>query len=146
VFPINLHNYKIAYLINLININKLRKNLCFKIIYTKQNLIFLNFFKKFNIIYKYTILQKNNLIYINVHLYYYKNFPVCSNFKLITKPSKKFSISYQTLRLLQKKSGTSIFILSTPYGLMTHQDALKKKQQDSLSDFFLFKTPLFKYI
>lgn len=136
VFPNNLYNYKIAYLINLININKLRKNLNFKVIYTKKNILFLNFFKKFNIIYKYTIIRKNELTYINVYLYYYKNMTTCSHFKLITKPSQRFSISYKALRLLQKKSGTSIFILSTPFGIMSHHEALKKNTTGLVIGFF----------
>ena len=53
VFPINLNNYSLAYVINLININKLRKNLHFKMIFNKKNMQIINFFKNLNLIHKY---------------------------------------------------------------------------------------------
>ena len=136
VFPINLNNYSLAYVINLININKLRKNLHFKMIFNKKNMQIINFFKNLNLIHKYIIIKNNNIIYLNIYLYYYKNNTICSNFKIISKPSKKFLISYKSLRLLDKKTGDSVFILSTPKGILTHKDALKFKTTGLVVGFF----------
>lgn len=136
VFPTITYNYSLSYVINLINIHKAHRNLCFEIIFTKKNLKFLIFLKNFNFIHKFVLIKKNNNLFIRIYLYYYKNKKICSHFKLISKPSKTFTISYKALRLLDKRSGSSIFILSTPYGLVSHKEALKNKTSGFLVGFF----------
>jgi len=114
----------------------MHRNLNFEIIFTKKTLNFLKFLKSFNFIHKYVLIKKNKNIYIKVYVYYYKNKPVCSSFKLISKPSKLFNISYKSLRLLDKKSGSSVFIISTSKGLLSHKDAIKNKLTGNLVGFF----------
>lgn len=136
VFPTIIYNYNISYLLNLININKAHKILFFKIPFTQKNLKFLIFLKKFNLINKYILIKENNKIKIKIFLYYYKNKKICHTFKLISKPSNKFTVSYKALRLLNKKSGSSLFILSTSYGLISHKEALKLKITGIVIGFF----------
>lgn len=136
VFPTILYNYSFAYLINLININKAGRNLYFEIIFTKKVFKFLFFLKKFNFIYKYVLVNKNQSFYIKIYLYYYKNKKICSHFKLISRPSHLFSISYKALRLIDKRSGSSIFILSTSIGLISHKEALKNNITGNVIGFF----------
>lgn len=133
-----LYNYNISYVINLININKLKKNLTFNIFFTKKNLYFVNFLKNFNFIHRYTLVKLKNRTYIRVHLYYYKNKIICNNFKLISRPSKSYFLSYKALRLISKKTGFSIFIISNDKGIVSHHHALKEKKGGMVLGFFSF--------
>lgn len=136
VFPTMIYNFSISYLINLININKMHKNLYFEIIYTKKIYNFLNFLKKHNVIYKYILIKNDNKTKIKIYLYYYKNKTIFNNFKLISKPSHKINTSLHSLRLLDKKSGSSVFIISTSKGFITHKEALKNQISGYLVGFF----------
>lgn len=138
VFPIILKHYYFSYLLSTLNINKLHKNLSFSIIFNKKNLQIITVFKKLNLIYKYTLINKKNIILINVNLYFYKNKPTIFSSKIISKPSKNFFLSYDSLRLLTKKTGNSIFLLSTPKGILTHKDAVKLKTSGFLICFFSY--------
>lgn len=138
VFPIILKHYYFSYLLSMLNINKLHKNLSFNIIFNKKNLQIVTILKKLNLIYKYTLINKKNIILININLYFYKNNPTTSSLKLISKPSKNFLLSYQSLRLLSKKTGNSIFLLSTPKGILTHKEAIKLKTSGFIVCFFSY--------
>jgi ribosomal protein S8 len=133
-----LYNYNISYVINLININKLKKNLTFNIFFTKKNLQFVSFLKNFNFIYKYSLIKIDNKTFIKIYLYYYKNKIISNSFKLISKPSKSFFISTNALRLISKKTGLSVFIISNDKGLITHKLSLKNKKGGLVLGFFSF--------
>jgi ribosomal protein S8 len=135
VFP-TIYNYNFSYLKNQISINKLHQNLSFNIIFNKKNLVFLKFLKRFNIIHKFIIIKKNNLICFKVYIHYYKLKPLLPIFNILSKPSKKFLISYQALKLLHKRSGSSIFIVSTSRGVVPHLDAIKHKTGGFIIGFF----------
>lgn len=136
VFPIMLYNYNISYVINLININKLKKKLSFNIFFTKKNIYFVNFLKNFNFIHKYSIINIKNRAYIKIYLYYYKTKRISYNFKLISSPSKSFLLSYKSLRLISKRTSGSIFIISTDLGLISHHEAIKLKKGGVVLGFF----------
>lgn len=120
----------------MLNINVLHKNLIFKINYTKKIINFVNVLKKFNIIHKFIIIKNNNRFFIKIYIFYYKNKKIGSNFKLISKPSKSFPISLKALKLLSLRSGNSIFLISTPEGILSHQNAIKKKIGGLLVGYF----------
>ena len=128
--------YNIFYILYLININKAKKNLFFFVLFTVKNYHFLKILKKFNVIHDYKILKKNNLNYIKITLFFYKNKIICSNFKLISKKSIIFTISYKSLLLLTKKSGSSIFLISTSKGLLSNREAINQKIGGILIGFF----------
>lgn len=136
VFPNIFYNYNISYLLNLININKNHKNLIFTIILTKNNLLLLNILKSFNVIYKFMIIKNNNSFFIKIYLYYYKKKPMCSFFKVISKPSKSFLVSHKALSLINKRTGSSIFIISNNKGLISHKIAIKQKLGGLFIGFF----------
>lgn len=133
-----LYNYNVSYVLNSININKARKNLIFKINFSKRNLIFLRLLKNLNFIHKFLVIKKNNKLCIYIYLYYFKNAWIGKNFKLISTPSKSFFISFKALRLLTKRTGNSIFIISTNLGLVTHNTAVKEKIGGLLIGFYSF--------
>lgn len=129
-----IHNA--SYVLNLININKAKKNLCFSLLFTVKNHQFVKILKKFNVIHDYKLFKKNNFNYIKITLFFYKNNPICFNFKIISRQSKIFTISYQSLLLLTKKSGSSIFLLSTAKGILSNKEAIHQKTGGVLLGFF----------
>lgn len=58
---------------------------------------------------------------------FYKNSSFYKNIRYVSTPSKKHTISLKALKLLQTALKASIIILSTPYGLITHKEAVKFK-------------------
>ena len=128
--------YNISYILNLININKAKKNLSFFVIFSFKNYQFIKTLKKFNVIHDYKLLKKNNFNYIKITLFFYKNKIVCYSFKLISNQSKTFTISYESLKLLTKKSGSSIFLISTSKGLISNKEAINQKIGGILLGFF----------
>ena len=131
-----LYNYNFSYILNLININKLKKNLYFFVIFTKKNYYFVKILKKFNVIHDFKLIKKNNFNFIKISLFFYKNKNICSNLKIISRPAKTFLISYEALKLLNKKSGSSVFLISTDKGILSHHEAIKLKIGGSLIVFF----------
>lgn len=128
--------YNISYILNLININKLKKNLYFFILFTVKNYQFVKTLKKFNVIHDYKLIKKNSFTYIKITLFFYKNKVICHNFKIITRPSKVFTISYQSLTLLSKKTNSSIFLISTSKGILSHKEAILRKTGGIVLGFF----------
>lgn len=127
VFPIMSNYYNLSTISNLINIHKLRKSLIFKILYSRKNLNIVKIFKAINLIYQYSLIQINDITYIQIYLNYFNNKKIGTNLKIISKPSKKIYISYTALRLLSKRTGRSIFLISTTNGIISHHTALKYK-------------------
>lgn len=123
VFPIMYTNSFINTL-NIVNINYNAKKLSFLYKYTKKNLIILKFFKKNKIIDDFTILKKKNKLVFFIKLLYYKNLKIIKNFKLYTKKSHYFFISLKALKLLNKRSGSSLFVISSSFGYLTHLEAI----------------------
>ena len=128
--------YNISYILNLININKAKKNLSFLVLFSIKNYQFVQTLKKFNVIHDYKLLKKTDFNYIKITLFFYKNKTICYNFKLISRQSKIFTVSYQSLRLLTKKSGSSVFLISTSKGLLSNKEAINQKIGGILLGFF----------
>lgn len=128
--------YNISYILNLININKAKKNLSFLVLFSIKNYHFVQTLKKFNVIHDYKLLKKTDFNYIKITLFFYKNKTICYNFKLISRQSKIFTVSYQSLKLLTKKSGSSVFLISTSKGLLSNKEAINQKIGGILLGFF----------
>ena len=127
VFPNMSNYYNLSIISNLINIHKLRKSLIFKILYSRKNLNIVKIFKTINLIYQYSLIKINDITYIQIYINYFNNKKIGTNLKIISKPSKKIYISYTALRLLSKRTGRSIFLISTTNGIISHHTALKYK-------------------
>lgn len=135
VFPIMLYNYTFSYVLNMININKARKSLYFDLLFTSKTIKFVKLFNRLNYIFRYEML-KDKKIFIRIYLTYSNSVNLGKNFKIISKPSHKFYVTCQSLRLLQKKTGDSVFIISTSYGLLTHKEALTQNTGGLVLGFF----------
>ena len=134
VFPIIINN--ISYLINLINLNRLQKNFYFNIEFSKKTLNFLIFLKLTNFIHKYTFFKHKNKFFIKIYIYFYKQKQIISFFKLILKSSKTYYVTKKAITMITKKSGNSIFVLSTNKGLMSNHSAIKKNSGGVILGFF----------
>lgn len=58
---------------------------------------------------------------------FYKNAPFYKSIRYVSTPSKKHTVTLRALKLLKTAVRASILILSTPYGLVTHTQAIKLK-------------------
>lgn len=116
--------YTNSYLINHVNIALSRKYLK-TTIRVKRGL-----FKLIKILYKIGVLKNfiiftNHLILCRFSIFFYKNKSFYKAIRLITTGAKKFYISLNALHKLTLTSKSSVYILSTPKGLLTHTEALK---------------------
>lgn len=136
MFPIIFYNYSVSYAINLINISSSHKELIFKIPYTRKLLVILQVFKKINFIRQYFLIKNNNNFLIKIFPYYFKDLKPIKTFKLISKPSRSYYISLKALRLLSKRTGSALFLLSTSKGILTHNEAINAKLSGFLLGFF----------
>lgn len=119
-------NFWLPYLINQINLNLAKKSLKFYIFFNKSNILLLNIFQKLGVILSYSIVQKNGHTRIMVYLYYYKKTLFFKNFKLISSASHSYYITSHMLRMLNKRMGNSILLLSCNQGIVTQKTALSK--------------------
>jgi ribosomal protein S8 len=136
VFPTILYYDSAAYTLDIINMNTARKTLFFYIKYTYKINILIKIFKKLTLIENYSLVKKNNILFFKIAPFYYKNFPSSKNFKLISSVTRSIFISLRGLFLLNKRSGNSLYLISTSNGILTHKEALKKKTSGFVLGFF----------
>lgn len=92
---------------------------------------------KSGVIWSYHFVKPSNLRpKVRIILSYYNNIPLSKRVKLISRPSKSFYISLKALKLMDKKLGNSLFIVSTTEGLITHKEAILHRKGGILIGFF----------
>jgi len=126
LFPIIIFNKNI-YVLNHYNILNISKQHVVKILYTKKVLRIIKLFYKIGLINNYFIYKKKHFFYLKFSLFFYKNTVFFKNIKIISTSTKKHYITYKTLKLLNFFLKSSILILSTSLGILTHNQALKNK-------------------
>ncbi len=132
------YNYSFSYVFNLINIHASSKKLTFNLIYTKKNFSILKILKTLNLIQNFRLMTADNRVFIQIHLFYFQKKRIGHNFKVLSTPSKKFYLSFKALRLINKRSGSSIFLISTTRGVFSHKEALAKKMGGLAIGFFSY--------
>ena len=108
-----------------------------KIIFTKKNFKLIKTLFKVGAISHFTVLNinlkpkffaKNHVkTYIKFTVFFFKSTPFFKNIRQVSTPSKKFTITVETLKLITPIFKTSVFILSTPFGILTNKEALRLK-------------------
>ncbi|MBI5306523.1 30S ribosomal protein S8 [Candidatus Wolfebacteria bacterium] len=63
--------------------------------------------------------------FLDIKLKYSDGVPAINGIKLISKPSRKIYIGYEKIKPV--KHGYGLFVISTPKGIMSGQDARKNK-------------------
>lgn len=116
-----------AYVTNHVNIALARKNLKSTIIYTKQAIKLINVLHRIGFLKNYVVLRKNNSFFIRFTIFFYKNTTYYHNIRLISTPSRRFFISLKALHKLKYATRSSVYILSTSKGLITHDEAILYK-------------------
>ena len=125
-FPIIKYN-QYAYAINHYNILNSKRLKLKKIVKTNKTLALVKALSRCGVISHFLIKKsscsKYNLIIFNVP--YYSNSNFFSSVRLVSTPSKAHYISLKALKLANKSIGTSIILLETTAGIITHIDALR---------------------
>lgn len=124
--PNILIDYRVQ-LVNNLNIILSRKIMASFVFFSKKTLRISKILYSIGLIKNYLILNQKNFKKIKFSVLFYKNKPFFNSIRQVSTCSKKFYISYNALRKLISFSSSSIYILSTAYGLISHFDAIKYK-------------------
>jgi ribosomal protein S8 len=108
------------------NIHLAAKRLTFNLLFTKKIFNIVKLLTKLGLFLNFYLFKKNNYIYIKIFIRYYYLKKVGSIFKIITRPSLSYSLSLKALKLLTKRTGRSVYLLSTGSGIITHHEAVQK--------------------
>jgi ribosomal protein S8 len=115
-----------AFLINHINfVISSRKRWCF-CRFTKKIKKNLFLFKELGILNSYFIYPSHSIkTFVKIAPFFYKNSTFFKGIRLISTPSKLFLIKLSALNIIKKSLGSTVLLLSTSRGLITHIEALK---------------------
>ena len=75
----------------------------------------------------YRKIKNKRRFLIRISPLYFKNKSFYRHAKLVTTPSREYSLSVDSMRTLRSFSGETVFILSTNRGVMTMEEAYKLK-------------------
>ena len=119
-----------ARLINHLNLAISRKKLRMTLQISKRSLKLLNLLHRIGCIQHYLLFKKyfNNYdynIFVRFTVLFYKNRSFYKGVRLITTVSRKYAISLKALRIMNITTRSSIYILSTSQGVITHKEALR---------------------
>lgn len=115
-----------------------QKKLSLTIVYSRKAILLLKLLYSIGAIQNYYLLNDKGVkqkTLIKIYVTFYKKLPLTKYFKLMSRPSRTFHISYAALRILQKKTYSSVYFLSTSIGLITHHDAVKLRIGGNLIGF-----------
>lgn len=135
MFPIIKYNDSFTYVINHLNIATSHKKIYIDIIYTKKNLFFLSFLKKNSLLHNFHLLSKNGNVFLRLYPFYFKNLSIMKSFKIVSSPSRKFYVSLKSLLVIKKRIGSSIYLISTPKGILNIDQAINLKSGGFLLGF-----------
>jgi len=74
----------------------------------------------------YRTIKNKRRFLIRISPLYFKNKSFYRHAKLVTTPSREYSLRLDSMRLLRSYSGQTVFILSTSRGVMSMEEAFKK--------------------
>jgi ribosomal protein S8 len=138
MFPIITTNYTFSYAINAVNLAASHRDLKYKILCTRKVLRFIKIFRHINYITRFAIIKQNNQLYVAISPFYFRGQKPFKSFRLVSKPSRAYYVSLEALRLLNKRSGGTIYLISTSHGIVTSLEAVKKKISGYLVGFFYY--------
>jgi len=101
------------------------KKTSFIIVYEQVRLDIIKAFYKEGIISKYSLIKKDQKLFLKIELKMFKGIYTINNIKLLSTPSRLVSISLK--QILLKKNYESLFIL-TSKGFLFDKEAIKENQ------------------
>ena len=112
---------------NRLNIAASKRLLHTKLEFTPKLMIYVSILYSIGYLHRYLIKHEGTKKFLYLSILRYKNTPFFGYIKLVTTKSRKHRISYRALVKLRRPLQTSIMILSTSTGLITHHEALKRR-------------------
>lgn len=134
-FPTINDKFSFISLLNQIKLNQKKKNLIFSLILKKKFISFLFLIKNISLISKFNLLKINNNYKAKIFLFFYIKQSINFFVKIFSISSQKFFITLKSLILLDKKCASSVFLLSTSKGFLTHKDCIKNQISGHLIGF-----------
>jgi ribosomal protein S8 len=132
----NIRYNSYAYVVNHLNLAMSRKKLRIRFKYTRKTLELTKALASIGYVSNYSIVSgslypktinlhnsRNSWIYVNTILF--KNTPFFKSLRLVSTPSKKHVTTLKGLQVINLSIKSSIIILSTPYGIIDHREALR---------------------
>jgi ribosomal protein S8 len=117
-----------SYVANHINLSITKNIFRSSVLLSKKSLRIMKLLYNIGFIKHYYIFNKLNgsrlIGYIKFSCFYFNKKPFYKSLKIVSTPSKRFTISYKSLRLFNRSSRSSILILSTDRGLITDKEAI----------------------
>ena len=92
--------------------------------FTKRSYNVIKLLYALRIIQNYLIIDKNGRKIITFNAFNYKNTPYFSHLKVVSSPSNVHHVSLKSLRVMSNSIGSSIIILETDKGIISHKAAL----------------------
>jgi ribosomal protein S8 len=116
------------YVISHINLALTKKLHSTTIVYSRRTLNIVNILYRVGVIHRFFILNKPNSVKrIRFTVFFYKSQPFFKSIRLVSSSSKKYTLTLKSLILLKRSLKSSILILSTSKGILTHNEAIKHK-------------------
>lgn len=119
----NVNSY--SFLINHLNLLSISKRKSIVIRYNKRILSLIYLLSKVGYLNSFIILSKPKKL-IKISLTFFKKKVFFKKIKLISTPTKCFSVKLSSLKLLNSSLSNTLLILETSKGLITHNEAIKK--------------------
>ena len=132
----NIRYNSYAYVVNHLNLAISKKKLRIRFKYTRKTmeltraLFSIGYISNYSVVTENPILtnsklpnSKNSWIYVNT--IFFKNTPFFKSLRLVSTPSKKHTTTLKALHVINISIKSSIIILSTPYGIIDHREALR---------------------
>lgn len=120
-----------SYISNHYNLLSSKKHRHKTISYSRKLLKVVKVLYRIGVISNFIVFSKSNInnysiptFYIRFTIFFYKNTTFFKKLNILSTPSKKFYISLKILKLSKKIFKSSVIIISTPYGLLTHKEAI----------------------
>lgn len=108
----------------------------FIIPFTKKSYRLLPLFKKVCFISNFSLIKIKEKLFIRIYPFYFKDLKNYYHFKMFSTPTKTFYISYKSLLLLSYRSASSVYLISTSKGVLTHHEAIKKHLSGFIVGYF----------
>lgn len=126
VFP-SIGSFSDSLVINNINLSVSKKRVGGnKLIYTKRNLLITNLLKHLGLLNNVSVIQNKQLRKMIIYsAFFYKNSTFFTRLRGISTPTKKYYITNRALNVVALYLKSTVFIVSTSKGLMTHHQAIR---------------------
>jgi len=123
-FQILMTQLNYTYLINHLKLNIARKNYFFDIKVNNKILKLIKVFYKLNIIRRFVLLTPYKY---RIYTTWFDRYSSILNLKNYSRTSNPIRIRLNSLNILKTNTYNSYLILSTPKGILTHQEAIHYK-------------------